>query len=204
MIALLVVTCPCALALATPLAVTVAVGRAARGGVLVKGGDALELLATPGTLVLDKTGTLTEGHTTLVTWHVDETLDAATFERLPALLVSMEAGSSHPIADGLRRAWPDVSLQPVTEAEHVTGGGLHRYGGAVGGCASAPRRSCGPWPRRAARRSNARCEQFDPTLTPVLVAVDGVVVAIAGIGDRIRSDARDGARRTARAAAGAP
>jgi Cu2+-exporting ATPase len=60
-IALLVVTCPCALALATPLAVTAAVGRAARRGILIKGGDALERLAKPATLILDKTGTITEG-----------------------------------------------------------------------------------------------------------------------------------------------
>ena len=56
-----IVTCPCALALATPLAVTVALGRAARRGILIKGADALERLATPGTMFVDKTGTLTAG-----------------------------------------------------------------------------------------------------------------------------------------------
>ena len=64
--ALLIVTCPCALALATPLAVTVALGRAARRGVLIKGADALERLATPGTMFVDKTGTLTAGQLAVV------------------------------------------------------------------------------------------------------------------------------------------
>ena len=62
-IALLIVTCPCALALSTPLAVSMAIGRAARAGIFVKGGDALERLASPGELLLDKTGTITEART---------------------------------------------------------------------------------------------------------------------------------------------
>jgi P-type E1-E2 ATPase len=64
-IALLVVTCPCALAIATPLAFTVAVGRAAGRGILVKGAHALETLTGRGTIFLDKTGTLTEGRMVL-------------------------------------------------------------------------------------------------------------------------------------------
>ncbi len=88
--ALLIVTCPCALALATPLAVTVALGRATRRGVLIKGADALERLATPGTMFVDKTGTLTAGRLAVVTWRGD--LDAAT------LAASAEADSNHPVA----------------------------------------------------------------------------------------------------------
>ena len=59
--ALLIVSCPCALGLATPLAVSAAIGHAARKKILIKGGDALENLARPGRMLLDKTGTLTEG-----------------------------------------------------------------------------------------------------------------------------------------------
>jgi Cu2+-exporting ATPase len=59
--ALLIVTCPCGLGLATPLAVTVAIGRAARRGMLIRGGDAIQSLATPGRILLDKTGTITQG-----------------------------------------------------------------------------------------------------------------------------------------------
>jgi Cu2+-exporting ATPase len=179
-IALLVVTCPCALALATPLAVTVAVGRAARGGVLVKGGDALEVLAKPGVLVLDKTGTLTEGNTALVQWIGEAWVQP--------LVLSLEAGSSHPIADGFRRAWPTLTPLPVDDAQHVSGGGL---GGRVLGhdvLVGSPAfiRS------RAARGApdlEAAIATLDHTLTPVLVAVDGVLLAAAGVGDRIRDDA---------------
>ncbi len=179
-IALLVVTCPCALALATPLAVTVAVGRAARGGVLVKGGDALELLAKPGVLVLDKTGTLTEGHTTVVQWIGDAWVQS--------LVLSLEAGSSHPIADGFRRAWPTMAMHPVDEALHVSGGGL---GGIVSGrsvLVGSP-----AFVRSRAARGTPELEEdiaaIDRSLTPVLVAVDGVLVAAAGVGDRVRDDA---------------
>lgn len=180
-IALLVVTCPCALALATPLAVTVAVGRAARGGVLVKGGDALELLAKPGVLVLDKTGTLTEGHSTVVQWIGDAWVQP--------LVLSLEAGSSHPIADGFRRAWPTMVSHEVDDAQHVSGGGL---GGVVRGhsvLVGSP-----AFVRSRATRGTAELESaiaaLDRTLTPVLVAVDGVLLAAAGIGDRVRDDAR--------------
>jgi Cu2+-exporting ATPase len=179
-IALLIVTCPCALALATPLAITVAVGRAAGNGILVKGGDALELLATPGTLVLDKTGTITEGRTALRDW-VGPTW-------VQPLVLALEEGSSHPLADGFRRAWPDMTVPEVTDAKHVAGGGLE---GMIDGRhvrVGSPR-----FVAEAAVATDAALQQaidaMDRTLTPVHVAIDGVLVAAAGLGDRIRDDA---------------
>ena len=71
-VALLVVTCPCALGMATPLAVSAALRAAARSGILFKGGEFIEELARPGIIVFDKTGTLTEGRLALVSWHGDE------------------------------------------------------------------------------------------------------------------------------------
>lgn len=179
-IALLIVTCPCALALATPLAITVAVGRAAGNGMLIKGGDALELLAKPGILVLDKTGTLTEGRTTLVTWHGPDWVRE--------LVLSLEAGSSHPLADGFRRAWPEVAVHPVQHAEHVVGGGLT---GVVNGHrvhVGSPR-FVQQTTQGAASPHAMHWPELAPTLTPVHVAVDGVLVAVAGLGDKVRSDA---------------
>lgn len=179
-IALLIVTCPCALALATPLAITVAVGRAAGNGMLIKGGDALELLATPGTLVLDKTGTITEGRTALVAWHGAEWVKP--------LVLALEAGSSHPLADGFRRAWPELACPTVTTSRHVAGGGLE---GEIDG-----RTVRIGSPRFVAERTHAvdasvrdAMSTVDRTLTPVHVSVDGVLVAIAGLGDRVREDA---------------
>ena len=91
-IALLIVTCPCALGLATPLAVSAAIGRAARAGILIKGGDALETLARPALMILDKTGTLTEGRMAV---------SVGRRRRSRRLVVAAEAHSTHPVAVAL-------------------------------------------------------------------------------------------------------
>jgi P-type Cu2+ transporter len=176
-IALLVVTCPCALAMATPLAVTMAIGRAARRGIFVKGGDSIEQLATPGLLVLDKTGTVTAGDTTLVEWHGPLWVQP--------LVLALEAESTHPIAEAFRRAWPTLTSPRVGESTHVVGGGMR---GQVSGhevVIGSPRFVRQSVPDVA----DAPLETIAPHLTPVLVAVDGVLVARAGIGDQIRDDA---------------
>ncbi len=179
-IALLIVTCPCALALATPLAITVAVGRAAGSGMLIKGGDALELLATPGTLVLDKTGTITEGRTALVSW-----TGAAWVQ---PLVLALESGSSHPLADGFRRAWSGMHVPLVDSSRHVAGGGLE---GVING--HHVRIGSPTFVTETTVDVDAAVQMalssFDRTLTPVHVSVDGVLVAIAGLGDRVRDDA---------------
>lgn len=176
-IALLIVSCPCALALATPLAVTVAVGRAARAGIFIKGGDALESLAHAGDLVLDKTGTLTEGRTALVTWLGDDSVKP--------LVLALEAGSSHPIADGFRRAWPGLVAPVPSEVSHLAGAGIS---GTINGhfvMVGSPRLVS----RHASGGERLLTRLAGQPLTPVLVAVDGEVVAVAGIGDRVREDA---------------
>ncbi len=177
-IALLIATCPCALALATPLAITVAIGRAARAGILVKGGDALEALAHPGTLVLDKTGTLTEGRIALATWEGSE--DAK------PLVLALERHSSHPIAAGFLAAWPGLEAPAAGDVHATTGGGLE-------GTVAGRRVQVGSpvWVGMRARDPRGlACRPADVTLTPVLVAVDGEVVARAGLGDRLRPDAK--------------
>lgn len=183
-IALLIVTCPCALALATPLAITVAVGRAAGRGVLIRGGDALEQLAKPGLLVLDKTGTLTEGRTALVDWTGPVWVKP--------YVLALEAGSSHPLAEGFRRAWPELAasgtLPAVHDARHVAGGGLE---GVIEGrtvrIGSPQFVAAGTTQRDAAADAAARTA--DVRYTPVHVAVDGMLVAVAALGDRVRDDA---------------
>jgi Cu2+-exporting ATPase len=138
-IALLIITCPCALALATPLAVTVAIGRAARGGVLVKGGDTLEALAVPGTLVLDKTGTLTEGRPTLVEWRGSSAVQR--------YVLALESHATHPVAAAFAEAWPDVAPAVADRVRVRVGAGVS---GTVEGITS---RSA---PRRGSARSSAR------------------------------------------------
>ena len=175
-IALLIVTCPCALALATPLAMSAAVGRAARAGIFVKGGDTLESLSRPGWLVLDKTGTLTLGETTLVSW--------TGVDALKPMILALESASTHPIAAGFRRAWVGVAPSRDFAARHTIGGGIT---GMVDGSAmliGSPRFV-------AAQLPDARWPDWptDDGYTPVIVAVDGSIVARATFGDAIRDDA---------------
>jgi Cu2+-exporting ATPase len=176
-IALMIATCPCALALATPLAITVAIGRAARRGILVKGGDALESLARPGTLVLDKTGTLTEGRLAVAEWEGSEEAKRA--------MLALESHSSHPIAAGLRDAWPQVPAPEAIDVRATTGGGLE---GVVEGRAVVVG-SPGFVRERARDPRGLAHAPGDASRTPVLVAIDGEVVARAGMGDTVRADA---------------
>ena len=122
-IAVLVVACPCALGLATPTAITVAMGRAARGGLLFRGGDAIETAAGLRAMLFDKTGTLTRGRP-LVT--AVGPLQAASSDRLVQLAASLEAGSRHPLGFALlqeaqRRG---LELLPVAEAHSWAGQGV--------------------------------------------------------------------------------
>ena len=177
-IALLIVTCPCALALATPLAMSAAVGRAARAGIFVKGGEALESFSRPGWLVLDKTGTLTRGETTLVAWRGDEWTKR--------LILALEVTSSHPIAAGFQRAWGDMVPAPVASATHTIGGGVAGTVEPHHVVVGSPRfvRSLLPnavipaWPEADG-------------YTAVIIAVDGAVAAQAAFGDAIREDAAE-------------
>jgi Cu2+-exporting ATPase len=178
-IALLIATCPCALALATPLAMTVAIGRAARAGILIKGGDAIEQLARAGRLVLDKTGTVTEGCTALVAWRGPDAVRP--------LVLALERHSTHPVAGGFRRAWTDAApAEAVSDVVHTLGGGLD---GVVDG--RRVRVGAPAFVLAAATDPAGLAASADPRATPVLVAVDGSVVGAASFGDPVRPDTVD-------------
>ncbi|MFI5378228.1 MAG: heavy metal translocating P-type ATPase [Tepidisphaerales bacterium] len=106
-VAMLIVTCPCVLGLATPLTISVAIGRLARRGILVKSGPALELLSRRGRLLLDKTGTLTHGDLQLVRWIGDESVRP--------LVAALEQHSTHPVARALAEVGPASSLASNVE-----------------------------------------------------------------------------------------
>lgn len=95
-LALAIVTCPCALALATPLTMTVALGKASRNGILVKGAETLEKIYHAGEIALDKTGTLTNGHFEVLSWH-EEPGQAP----LKQVVYALERRSKHPVARAL-------------------------------------------------------------------------------------------------------
>src|SRR5207253_6538371 len=94
-VAVLIIACPCALGLATPMSIMVATGKAAQNGVLFKNAEAIEIMRKVDTLVVDKTGTLTEGKPKLVSVVTSQAVDQKTLLRLAA---SLERGSEHPLA----------------------------------------------------------------------------------------------------------
>jgi Cu+-exporting ATPase len=120
-VAVLIIACPCALGLATPMSIMVAVGRGAREGVLVKDAATLQELEKVTTMVVDKTGTLTEGHPQLVEIIPVDGMDA---KELLQLAASLEQGSEHPLADAVVRGAKDIPLLPTTNFRAVAGGGV--------------------------------------------------------------------------------
>lgn len=122
-VAVLIIACPCALGLATPMSVMVGVGRGAQAGVLVKNAEALERLEKVTTLVVDKTGTLTEGKPKLMDVLPADGFDAKELLRLAA---SLEQNSEHPLAEAIVRGAKDqtLTLAEVKDFRSVTAGGV--------------------------------------------------------------------------------
>jgi Cu+-exporting ATPase len=122
-VAVLIIACPCALGLATPVAIMVGTGRGARAGVLIKNAEALEILQKVDTLVVDKTGTLTEGKPRVMSVLPADSLEQAELLRLTA---SLEGGSEHPLAGALVRAAEErkLALVAASEFRYLTGRGV--------------------------------------------------------------------------------
>ena len=183
-VALLVVACPCALGLSVPLAVSVGLMRAARGGIFIKNPDALQRLRNVGTILLDKTGTLTEGRASVTQWSGED----ASLE----LACALEAESSHAVAQAFRGAFGRRVnvVREVSDAREVPGRGIS---GLVDG------RAVSVGSRVHVEESGARVPDaiaahadglVSSGLSPVYVAVDGRVTGVGGVGDPIRQDAR--------------
>ena len=182
-VALLVVACPCALGLSVPLAVSIALLRAARAGVFIKNPDALERLRNVETVLLDKTGTLTEGRPAVARWQGD---DAAL-----QLARDLESESSHAVA----RAFRSTPGQPFRIVRTVEGvveapglgidGRLDGHDVRVGNRAHVEASGASVPDTLAEFAAKAVADG----LSPVFVAVDGRVAGAAGIGDALRPDA---------------
>lgn len=181
-VALLVVSCPCALGLSVPLAMSMTLMRAARAGIFVKNPDALERLRHVRMVLLDKTGTLTEGEPRVVRWFGD----AAALELASAL----EGESSHPIARAFQAARTLHLVRTVSDVREVAG---HGIAGRLDGVdirvghhafASASGEVVPDTIDRAAQ------SMVVDGLSPVFVSVNGRVSGVAGVGDRLRADAR--------------
>jgi Cu+-exporting ATPase len=126
-IAVLIIACPCAMGLAVPAAITVSLGRAAQSGLLIKGGEALERLATVDTIALDKTGTLTEGHPRIAAFVLAPTATLPA-ETLLAYAAATERLSTHPLAKAVvdyATQQPDLPVAPtISDLITLPGTGL--------------------------------------------------------------------------------
>jgi Cu2+-exporting ATPase len=182
-VALLVVTCPCALGMATPLAVSVALRRAAQAGILFKGGEFVEALARPATIAFDKTGTLTLGRLELRSFLGDSSA-------LPFLLAA-EARSSHPIARALSRAFRETQVPVASSVEETPGGGVRALvqgrailAGSLEFVESRGARILDPMRAELARTTSAGT-------TSLVLAIDGEACGVASFADKLRDDTRD-------------
>ncbi len=126
-ICVLVISCPCALGLATPVAIMVGTGKGAQNGILIKSGDALETAHSVDYVVMDKTGTLTNGRPV-----VTDVIAAMPAEKLLQIAAGLESGSEHPLADAVLRYAEVKKIQklPVAEFRSLSGRGIE---GTIGG-----------------------------------------------------------------------
>jgi len=184
-VALLVISCPCALGMATPLAMAVASGKAARAGIFIKSDEATQLLSHIDTIVLDKTGTLTEGMMTLVDYEGDE--------EAVDLAALLEQESNHPIAVALVQARVPFDLDHTqVERREVTSFQAFVGNGIVGKVKD--REVVVGRPDWVFSRNHETADRWfektqnyaDRGYTPVVVSIDGRVSAVMAIGDRLR------------------
>ena len=180
----LIIACPCALGLATPMSIISGVGRAAEYGVLVRDADALQRASQLDTLVFDKTGTLTEGKPQVVAIKTFADVDEPTALRLAAAL---EQGSSHPLARAILEKAAD-SLLPVVD-NFRTLRGLGVSGEAEGHALLLGNQALLNEQKIATAAVESEiAAQASQGTTPVLLAIDGQVAALFAIRDPLRGD----------------
>ena len=188
-VAMLIIACPCALGLATPMSIMVGVGRGAQLGVLIKSAEALEVMEKIDTLVVDKTGTLTEGKPKLV---AVKPTDGITEDDLLRLAATLEKSSEHPLAESIVRGTKErkIEISEVTDFDSITGKGV--YGKvedqqiALGNRAMMQHLGIDPDPlaeQAEALRSEGQTAMF--------VAVAGKLAGLLGVADPIKESTRE-------------
>jgi Cu+-exporting ATPase len=191
-VAVLIIACPCALGLATPMSIMVGTGRGATAGVLIKNAEALEVLERVDTLVVDKTGTLTEGRPRLVSITPTASHSESEFLRLAA---SLERGSEHPLASALVAGAQarGLTLTEAADFRSVTGKGVtgivdgRRV--AVGNLALLEELAVDP--ANVASRAEALRERGETTM---FVAVDDRAAGVLAVADPIKASTPEAVR----------
>jgi Cu+-exporting ATPase len=191
-VAVLIIACPCALGLATPMSIMVGTGKAATIGILFRDAEALEVMRKVDTLVVDKTGTLTEGRPKLVTALPAGDLDERSLIRLAA---SLERGSEHPLAAAIVKGAEErgVELGRSEGFEGVTGKGVRgRVEGRVVALGNRALMSdIGVEVGALGEKAEAMRAEGQ---TVMLVAVDGRAVGLLGVADPVKSTTPDAVR----------
>ncbi len=183
-IAVLIIACPCALGLATPMSIMVGTGRGAVAGVLVKNAEALELMEKIDTLVCDKTGTLTEGKPRLMSVAVIGDIGE---DELLRLVASLERGSEHPLAAAIVKGAEvrGIALAPVSDFRSLAGKGVV---GTIGGRKVAAGsvallRALSIAPRDLPLRAEVQRKEGQ---TVMMAAVDGEAAGLVAVADPIK------------------
>ncbi|MED5316905.1 MAG: heavy metal translocating P-type ATPase [Candidatus Neomarinimicrobiota bacterium] len=176
-IAVLVIACPCALGLATPMALMVGSGLGAENGILIRDGAAIQRLNEVNTILFDKTGTLTEGKPAVVKVHQISGIGGNDLIRMAA---SLERESTHPLAQAIMKLAEEkeLDLDPVSDVEVVSGKGISgNYGSSILKVGSA-----------SFTNSNS---EIDLSGTPVFLTLNNELIGVFEIEDTIRPDSAD-------------
>lgn len=192
-VAVLIIACPCALGLATPMSIMVATGKGAQHGILVRNAEVLEALERIDTVVVDKTGTLTEGHPAVVSL---QTADGFDSDELLALVAAVESSSEHPLGAAIVAAAKarGLEIDSASGFESVTGQGVK---------AKVAERQIAIGNQKLLRDLDiddaAFSERADELRqngeTVVFVAIDGRLAGILGVADPIRSTSKEAIKK---------
>ncbi|MCL4706462.1 heavy metal translocating P-type ATPase [bacterium] len=185
-VAVLIIACPCALGLATPISVMVGVGRGAQAGVLIRNAEAIEIMEKVNTLVVDKTGTLTEGKPRLVAVATADEFDE---NELLLAAASVEQNSEHPLAEAVVQSAKEhgVKPQPIADFVSITGGGVTgKLNGreiAMGKLDFLRQRGASAFTALESRATQLQTEGN----TVVFVAINGKAAGLLAIADPIKA-----------------
>ncbi len=192
-VAVLIIACPCALGLATPMSIMVGTGKGAQHGILIKNAEALETLEKVDTVVVDKTGTLTEGRPRLVTISPCNDFDEAD---LLAMAASVEAGSEHPLAAAIvdEARSRSINFRDQLNFESVTGQGVRALvqGTVVAIGNEKLMRAVGAEDQRLLAKATDYREQGQ---TVMFVAVGGSAAGLLGVADPIKESTPEAIKR---------
>ena len=188
-VSVLVIACPCALGLATPISIMIAIGKAAAHGILVRSSEALQVARAIDTVVMDKTGTVTEGAPAVTDVVAVPGIDEGD---LIGVLASVEAASEHPLAQAILTFASEKGLS-VSRADHFAA----HAGQGVSGVVDGKRVLVGSPAFMSA--TGVKAEAMDDRVaamgregrTPVLVAVNGKLWGLVGVADPVRPESRD-------------